>query len=84
MRQHAEGLGINFLFISPGLTDKLQPLDRFVFGAMKATCRRLYRLERECNSGTKIDQEIAAAFLVRAWEAVSTEVLDDARAIDES
>jgi hypothetical protein len=83
-RQHAERLGINLLFIPPGVTEEVQPLDPFVFGAMKATCRRPYRLQCECNPGTKINQEIAAAFLVRAWEAVSPEVLHDAWAIYES
>jgi hypothetical protein len=80
-RQHAHDLGINLLFIPPGLTDELQPLDRFVFGAMKATCRRLYRMHCDCNPAAHMNQEIATAFLIRAWEGVSPEVMDDAWAI---
>jgi hypothetical protein len=78
IRAHAEELGIHLLFIPPGLTDELQPLDRFVFGVMKGTCRRLDRLHRECDPAAATNQQIAAAFLIRAWEGVSTRVLEDA------
>jgi hypothetical protein len=78
IRAYAEDLGIQLLFIPPALTDELQPLDRFVFGVMKGTYRRPYRLHCECNPGAAMSQEIAAAFLIRAWEGVSTGVLDDA------
>jgi hypothetical protein len=36
MKKYAEDLGIHLLFIPPGLTDEMQPLDRFAFGVMKA------------------------------------------------
>jgi hypothetical protein len=39
----AAELGIHSLFIPPGLTGELQPLDRFVFGVMKANCLPMYR-----------------------------------------
>jgi hypothetical protein len=81
MRQQAQDLGINLLFIPPGLTDELQPLDRFIFGAMKATRRRLYRMHSDWNPEVVMNKEMAAAFLIRAWEAVSPEVLNDARAL---
>jgi hypothetical protein len=45
MKQYAAKLGINLLFIPPGLTVELQPLDRFVFRAMKANCRRMYQVQ---------------------------------------
>jgi hypothetical protein len=83
MRQYAQDLGIKLLFILPGLTDELQPLDRFNFGAMKATCRRLYRRHRASDAGVRITREIAAAFLIRAWEAMSSDALEDAWALDE-
>jgi hypothetical protein len=81
MRTHAAELGIHFLFIPPGLTDEFQPLDRFVFGAMKATCRRLYALHCRSNPSCAMDRKIAAAFLIRAWEGVSTQVLEEAWAV---
>jgi hypothetical protein len=84
MRKCAQELGINLVFIPPGLTDELQPLDRFVFGVMKATCRRLYRLHCDGNPGAKMNWHTATAFLIRAWEAVSTKMLDDAWTFTES
>jgi hypothetical protein len=66
MRRHARELGIHLLFIPPGLTDELQPIDRFVFGAMKATCRRLYRLHGQSDPSCPITQRLAAGFLIRA------------------
>jgi hypothetical protein len=38
----AAGLGIDLLFIPPGMTDQLQPLDCSVFGALKSICRKLF------------------------------------------
>jgi hypothetical protein len=45
MKQYAAELGINLLFIPPGFTEELQPLDCFVFAAMKANRRRMYRVQ---------------------------------------
>jgi hypothetical protein len=45
---------------------------------MKGTRRRLHRLHCDCNAATAMDQEIAAAFLIEAWEAVTTAALDSA------
>jgi hypothetical protein len=84
MRQFAQDLGTNLVFIPRGLTDEFEPLDHFVFGAMKATCRRLYGLHCEWNPGEKMDHQIAAAFLIRAWEAVTAEVLENAWALCET
>jgi hypothetical protein len=78
MRKHAHNLGINLWFIPPGLTDELQPLDHFVFGVMKATCRRLYRMHSDWDPEVQMNKEMAAAFIIRGWDAVTAEVLDDA------
>jgi hypothetical protein len=75
MKNFAAELGIHLLFIPPGLTDELQPLDRFVFGVMKAHGRRMYRVHAAAIEPT--NKPMAAAFLIRAWEAVSTAVLED-------
>jgi hypothetical protein len=74
----AAPLGINLLFIPPGMTDELQPLDRYVFGVMKANCRQSYRRFIQANPEAVVDQQIAAGFLIRAWESVSTQTLDEA------
>jgi hypothetical protein len=71
MRRHAGKLGIHFLFILPGLTDELQPLDRFVFSAMKATCRQLYRIHGQSGASYPMPQRLAAGFLIRVWEGIS-------------
>jgi hypothetical protein len=75
---HAEELGIHFLFIPPGLIDEFQPLDRSVFGALKAACRRRRGLHYRSNPFCLRHKKIAAAFLIRAWEGISMEVLDEA------
>jgi hypothetical protein len=60
-RAVARELGIQLHFIPPGWTDELQPLDRYVFRALKSVCRRLFHrhhhlsdgcsdLETRCNS----------------------------------
>jgi hypothetical protein len=76
MKQYAAELGINLVFIPPGPTDELQPLDRFVFGAMKVNGRRMYRVQ-VAEEGV-MTKQVAASFLVQAWEVVSTAVLDEA------
>jgi hypothetical protein len=77
-KEYAAAIGINLLFIPPGMTDEFQPLDRYVFGVMKSNCRRTYRLFVQANPGAIVDQQMAAAFLIRAWEAVSPQILDEA------
>jgi hypothetical protein len=55
VRELADGLGICLHFI-PGLTDIMNPLDRALFGALKAEYRAIYRYEmsqREDKSMTK-------------------------------
>jgi hypothetical protein len=59
----------------------MHPLDRFVFGAMKTDGRRIYR--SDVAAFEPISRQMAAAFLIRAWEAVSIAVLGDAWATDE-
>jgi hypothetical protein len=71
-------LGIHLLFIPPGLTDDLQPLDSYIFGAMKGLCRRLYHMHCESIGGDVVTQQMATAFLLPAWEQVSTQTLEEA------
>jgi hypothetical protein len=65
MKQYAAELAIDLLSTLPGLTHERQPLDCFVFGAMKARSRRVYRTHA------------AAPFLIRTWQAVNAAVLND-------
>jgi hypothetical protein len=43
MKEYAAKIGIHLLFIAPGLTDKIQVLNGFAFGAMKTDGRRMDR-----------------------------------------
>jgi hypothetical protein len=64
MKCNATELEINLLILPPGLADKLQLLDSFAFGVMKANCHRLYRPHAE-GLGV-MNKQIANASLVRA------------------
>jgi hypothetical protein len=64
MKQYAAGLGINLLFITPGLTDELRPLDHFLFGVMKANFRRMCRVQ--VGEERVMSKQVAASFLTRA------------------
>jgi hypothetical protein len=83
IRDFAIELGISLLFIPPGMTASLQPLDRAVFGAMKATARRLYRVYASEMAVPHLTTQTAAQFLSPAWEQVSPQVLDLAWALYE-
>jgi hypothetical protein len=67
----AERLHIHLHWIPSGLTDIMQPLDRSVFGALKAEYRAIHRgdmAHREDKHMTKAD---FIAYLVLAWDLVS-------------
>ena len=40
IRKLAQTLNMELVFVPPGMTDELQPLDRYIFGAMKSIARR--------------------------------------------
>jgi transposase len=71
----AERLGVVLHFIPAGQTDHYQPLDRAVFGVLKAISRRLYREFFAGKAEEKVDKPRAAQFLMEAWEQVKPEVL---------
>jgi hypothetical protein len=59
------------------MTDEFRPLDRYVFGVMKSSCRRLCRQFCQENPEAVMNQQTATAFLIRAWEASSPQVPDE-------
>jgi hypothetical protein len=81
LRAHAEELGIHPLFIPPRLADELQPLDRFAFGPIMGTCRRLWALHCHSDPSCSTDKKLVAAFLIRAWKGESAHVLVGARSV---
>ena len=70
----AENLGIRLHYVPPGATDELQPLDRRVFGALKATARRLFR-ERSYETRNKRE---ACQDLRKAWELLGSDTMEEA------
>jgi hypothetical protein len=44
-RFYVRDLGINMKFIPPGMTDCFQPLDRTVFGTLKASTPMMFRIQ---------------------------------------
>jgi hypothetical protein len=62
---------IKFHFIPAGLTDEWQPLDRAVFGVVKAISRRLYREEMFDQMFERVNKRKATEMLLEAWSRVS-------------
>ncbi|KAH0800446.1 DDE superfamily endonuclease containing protein [Histomonas meleagridis] len=60
----ANRLNIDLIFIPAGLTDCLQPLDRLVFGCLKSTARRLYKKTYQENPNTVFNKEMAIKHLL--------------------
>ena len=71
VKRLAEELHIHLHYIPPGLTDLLQPLDRSVFGALKAEYRAIYRMDMSQREDKRMTKADFAAYLVLAWELVS-------------
>jgi hypothetical protein len=80
-RALAEDLGIELHFIPRGWTDQLQPLDRYVFGALKAACRRLFHRHCQVHQDGKTGKADAIRLLIEAWESVAVGVFEKAWAI---
>jgi hypothetical protein len=74
-KQTAAELGIDLHFISHGLTDKLQPLDRSVFAVLKAHAKKLfYDRVSECPFLGRSKQEVIAD-LIAAWKSVGSYII---------
>ena len=81
VRDLARTLGIILHFIPPGLTDKWQPLDRLVFGALKSSYRAICRRIVNATPGQRADKGTFALSLLTAWNAVKTKTIVDAWSI---
>jgi hypothetical protein len=82
-RTLARSLGICLQFIPAGWTDELQPLDRYVFGALKSICRRLFHRHYQVHEDGQTRKPDAIKFLIEAWEALTVHVLQKAWGIYE-
>jgi hypothetical protein len=69
---------ITLVFIPPGCTDKLQPLDRRVFGVLKAHARHLWRQQYHASGGAKTTRAMMSANLCEAWRRITEGTVQDA------
>jgi hypothetical protein len=70
IRGHAASLGIRLWFIPAGHTDELQPLDRAVFGALKAKFRRRFQLECRQDPHHRVTKSAAIEILRQIWDGL--------------
>ena len=74
----AEALNIKLHFVPAGMTDRWQPLDFRVFGALKATAKKtIYRRMAE-QPNERIGMNNAVAILIWSWNHLSSETLSEA------
>lgn len=78
IRAAAEDLNIELHFIPPGMTDEFQPLDRRVFGCLKASGKAAFRKLYRTNPEQKFTTQSAVECLVKAWGNLSDKVLTEA------
>jgi hypothetical protein len=69
-REHAISLNIQLHFIPAGLTDQYQPLDRRIFGCLKASARGRFMRSAQEERGARVDKQRAVQSLVRSWESL--------------
>ena len=78
MKDLANALNIEFVYVPVGATDELQPLDRYVFGAMKSIARRKWRQMYNSGEYDKMGKVQMGQILQAAWEGISPQVLEKA------
>jgi hypothetical protein len=69
---------IELVFIPPGCTDRLQPLDRKVFGALKSFARQQWRRHYHETFGAKVKRSTIAQGLVEAWNRLTPKPIEAA------
>ena len=78
VKTDAEALNIKIHIIPAGMTDFYQPLDRKVFGVLKAKARKVFRQRHSKEphiKGTKLE---ACQDMVAAWEGLANTVISSA------
>jgi hypothetical protein len=78
VRTAVQRWGIDRVFIQPGCTDFLQPLDRRVFGVLKSYARQLWRSPYHRSDSGKTTRAMMAKNLLEAWERITPGVADNA------
>ena len=76
-RDLAKILNISLHFIPPGMTDAFQPLDRKIFGIVKAHAKRLYRQRVKASNGI-ITKKDACQDMISSWNMIHDSSILDA------
>ena len=74
-RAAADELNIRLHFVPAGLTDQVQPLDRYVFGSLKAIYHRIYREGLARGAFTKVGKKNFLALLIASWGQVPSSAI---------
>lgn len=82
VKNFAVGLNINLIYVPAGLTDEYQPLDRYVFGCLKSTARRLFRQRVRNDPNVERTKQDAVEDFICVWEALSYEIISIAWCFD--
>ena len=69
----AAQLNITLHYIPAGQTDKYQPLDRTIFGPLKATGRHLISMKLSENMEDRITKKDSVSNLIFSWEHLNTD-----------
>jgi hypothetical protein len=73
VKAYAARKGIGLLYIPPGMTDTYQPLDRRIFGSLKARARARFDDLWVENPSRELSLVDAVEVLLEAWAAVTQE-----------
>ena len=78
IKKLAEELNFNLIYIPAGFTDLFQPLDRYVFGALKSIARAEYYNDYIVNPEIPPNIERACEILIECWSRISKETINKA------
>jgi hypothetical protein len=78
VKGYAARKGTKLIYIPPGMTDEYQPLDRRVFGSLKARARARFDEQWIRNPGTAITLESAIEILLEVWKSMPQDEIIDA------
>ena len=78
VKDMAKEMNIELHFIPPGMTDEYQPLDRRVFGCLKASGKAKFRQHYREDPSQKFNTKCATDCLLAAWDKLESEVIEEA------
>jgi hypothetical protein len=67
----AASLNIELIYIPPGMTDMCQPLDRTIFGVLKAKAKKLFREQFAAMDKVQVRKREACRLIQQCWDEVT-------------